>query len=228
MQTCFFTVWVSILWISIVQCNNIGKKQNSQTVPLCMHCANTTDQLLIVTDEARDENGAVSRNNALEEFVSQKLGEMVDIYSKLQNSGVVNIDMLVFIDNDDLKQLCQELGLSFGEKMKFKTEIRKLKEQYGQKRKNTVIMNSCGEQSEIEPIDLALKQFNESQHIFEGYSNEIDDIIANTKTQINTEIDTVIKSLESTKQYLHQKLDEWKLRKLENVNKICANIIEYN
>ena len=88
--------------------------------------------------------------------------------------------------------------------MKFKASIRELQNRYGPK--HTIVTISAEAQSEIDKIDLALKQSNDLQHLFEAHFNEIDDTIANAKTQINAEIDTIIKALQNRKKSLHQKV----------------------
>ncbi len=167
----------------------------------------------VLTEEGSGENDAqVSPFNPpqLQEFIATQLGEINNLYNKLIGCGIKNIKTLIYIDNDDLKELCNELKLSFSNKMKFKAEIRELKDLYKPKKEianQSFITITENEQFYLNKLQLLLKQSNDLKYIFATHSNQIDNEIINAKTKIDNTINNIIKTLKIRQKTLHTKVN---------------------
>eukprot|EP01084_Bolivina_argentea_P110322 197029_1 len=163
------------------------------------------------------------------EFKDDKVSN--DIYSQLVEMEIVDIQTLVLTDDDDLNDLCKDMNLKGAKKIKFKALIRKQKQLYQSKQPQQpqhIVTISKKEQAEIDKIDLALKQADSIHHLFEEHFNEIEQHTETTKLVLNQQFDSIFKALQTRQKMIANKIDEWKLNKLECVNKETSNIIAYN
>eukprot|EP01083_Nonionella_stella_P112832 332344_1 len=181
-------------------------------------------------EEDNEGSSSTSNKPTLKEFLSREMGQSgAQILTNLESKvGITDIDSLIFIFEGDLNELCQALGLPFGDKIRFKAAVSKLQHTFKPKQPQTIVTISPKEQSRIDQIDMAMKQSNGLQTLFQKHLNQIDDHIASAESQVNTQIDAVIESLQLRKKALHQNLNEWKLGKLDAINKEMANIWEYH
>eukprot|EP01084_Bolivina_argentea_P064134 117006_1 len=181
-------------------------------------------------EEDNEGSSSTSNKPTLKEFLSREMGQSgAQILTNLESKvGITDIDSLIFIFEGDLNELCQALGLPFGDKIRFKAAVSKLQHTFKPKQPQTIVTISPKEQSRIDQIDMAMKQSNGLQTLFQKHLNQIDDHIASAESQVNTQIDAVIEALQSRKKALHQNLNEWKLGKSDAINKEIANIWEYH
>eukprot|EP01083_Nonionella_stella_P234304 824868_1 len=177
--------------------------------------------------EEDNDVSSISSKPTLKAFLSQEMGQSaVQIHTNLvSNVGITDIDSLIFIFESDLNELCQELGLKFGDKIKFKSAVSKLQHTFKPKQFVTI---SSKEQPHIDKINIAIKQANDLQTALQKHLNRIDDHIASAESQVNAQIDGVIESLQRRKKTLQQNLNEWKLGQLDTINKEMAKIWEYH
>eukprot|EP01084_Bolivina_argentea_P283975 486516_1 len=117
-----------------------------------------------------------------------------DIYSKLVEMEIADIQTLILIDEADLNDLCGELKLKFNEKIKFKSLMRKQKKLHEPKQLSYIVPISKHEQSQINKIDTALKTADSIQHLFETHFNEIEQHTTTTKSMVNQKFDIIFKS----------------------------------
>ena len=165
------------------------------------------------THEGGEANESTSEPSSsdkptLQELISRELGQSANtIYTKLTTEiGITKIDSLIFMDLSDLNELCTALNLSFGEKLKFKAAIIKLQQLFKPQQPQSIVTISSKEEKMIQKIDVAIKQSNDIQNILEQHFNTIDDNTSTVKTQIHTEIDNAIKSLQNREKLLYQQV----------------------
>ena len=58
----------------------------------------------------------------------------------------------------------------------------------------------------IDPLELAITQSNDLQHILEKYSNQLDNEVNDVKNNINNQFNTMIEQLNQRKQVLLQQV----------------------
>eukprot|EP01084_Bolivina_argentea_P197897 339025_1 len=88
------------------------------------------------------------------EFQNPTLSD--EIYSKLIEHDIKELDILIFSDDNDLNKLYNELNLSLGNTMKFKALIRRLKNKNASSPNSNIVPITTKEQNEINKIESAL------------------------------------------------------------------------
>eukprot|EP01084_Bolivina_argentea_P269857 458746_1 len=152
--------------------------------------------------------------------------QLSEIYPKLESHGMHNLDIFLFMEPNEMNELCKLINLDFVTSMKFKTAIRKLQDSRHKTQQN-IIAITMKEQNEIDKILFLLNQCNDIQSIFEKHFIEIDENVINIKGEINTKFIEIHKKLEIQKQNLFKQIDEWKLKKLQIINQETENINKY-
>eukprot|EP01083_Nonionella_stella_P289740 985967_1 len=187
------------------------------------------------TDEGEGEQeGSSSNKPTLKEFLRGTLSANSDaIHTKLTSAlGIDDVDPLIFCDEQDLNELCQTLQLPFGDRIKFKAGIRKLKLKFQPQLQSQpqpqMITISHSEQSIIDKLNTALKQTNEVKQLFERHVNTVDKHVTTIKGQMDTQIDNLIQALQDKKTALYRSLEEWKSGQLEAIRQETAQIAQYH
>ena len=163
----------------------------------------------VSTQEGDGENDAKSSDKpTLKEFISRELGQNADqIYTKLTSEfSITDIDTLIYCKDEHIDELCKELKLAFGEKLKFSAGIRKLKSMYQPQSPQAIVTISKQEQTMIDKVNLGIKQANDIQQILEKHFNSVDDHLSAIKSQVDAKIDAVMLSLQNRKKSLHQQV----------------------
>ena len=184
-----------------------------------------TAHLIIDTPKTGENEALSSHKPTLKEFLSQELGENADqIYHKLCiELSITDIDSIIFTKEDHLEQLCELLQLTFVEKLKFTAGVRKLELLFNR----SFVTISKQEQNTIDRLNLELKKATDTQQTFEQYFDTIDEHLSSLKSQINTEIANAITLLQDRKKLIYKQLDEWKLQKIEDINRQIVRVVEY-
>ena len=159
-----------------------------------------------------DDNNSDNKTDSLDTASVKKFflngGVSESVYSKLVNIGLIEAHHFLFMQDNDINDLCNELNLNFGEKIKLKTTIRAFKQKYSKKNNNNVniIRITNNEQNYIDKIENGIKLTDDLQHLFEKYFNQIDDKIINIKSNIDNKFESIYKSLKKQQKSLHKKV----------------------
>ena len=128
------------------------------------------------------------------------------IHTKLIENGMESLDLLIFMDDNGLNELCDLLQLNGFNKIKFKSIIRKFQSKHKSKNKQNLIRVTTNEQKEINKIENIINQINSTQQLFEKYHTQIDENVANTLTNIDEKIKQIFKLLQDRQKSLHKEV----------------------
>eukprot|EP01083_Nonionella_stella_P302814 1045590_1 len=156
-----------------------------------------------------------------------------DIYSKLEEEGIDDLQTLVLSSEKDLDDLCNDMKLRTGKKMKFKAMIRKKQyqqHQQHQKQQNSQkIVISMKEQSQMNKVQQTLEQCRNMENVLESYSNQVEKHCTETKSQIEELFETAVVEILKRKQTaLKTQVEEWKSKTLEQTNEEVSKIATYS
>lgn len=142
---------------------------------------------------------------------------------KLEENEIATIDMFTKLNETELNSLCDKLELNEEDKEKLK----QLHQKQVNSNKLSPPMTKRSTKTSTKANDNNLPQINDMQHILEQYFTEIEGGCNNAKQAIDQKFQEIIAALTSKQKQLHQRIDEWKLNQLENVNKEISNIMQY-
>eukprot|EP01083_Nonionella_stella_P183072 660591_1 len=155
-----------------------------------------------------------------------------DIYSKLEEEGIDDLQTLVLSSEKDLDDLCNDMKLRTGKKMKFKAMIRKKQyqqHQQQQKQQSQKIVISMKEQSQMNKVQQTLEQCRNIEKVLESYSNQVEKHCVETKSQIDELFETVVIEILKRKQnLLKTQVEEWKSKTLEQTNVEISRMVAYS
>eukprot|EP01084_Bolivina_argentea_P117966 209390_1 len=167
--------------------------------------------------------------STLNKFLSEH-GISNDICRKLADQDI-GWDELLWLETEDLETLCgkDQLKLPFKQKLKFKTAVKTLQSLYKLKEKSlsNIVLVTMNEQNSLDKIKNELKNSQNVQTLLENHFIEIDDHSQKLNEKVDKEFDYIINKIKQRKQSLYKKIEEWKLNKLESVNKNISNITQY-
>eukprot|EP01084_Bolivina_argentea_P157656 274712_1 len=169
------------------------------------------------------ENPATN-GSSLKMLLCQK--HLTHVYEKLMKNEIT-ADTLLFLNDKNIDELCVELNLSVMEKLKFISCLKKLKLQIMPSQNSIFIPITFDDKKCIDKIEFNMKQCDDLQNILEKYFNEIDSNVIITKKQVDEKINNIIVQLRQRQKSLLQQIDQWKLNKLDEINRETSNIIQY-
>eukprot|EP01084_Bolivina_argentea_P110325 197035_1 len=140
----------------------------------------------------------------------------------------LDISELILTETNDLNELCQDMKLKGATKIKFKALIQKQKQLklLNTIRPKQIITISSNEQKEINKIEISLKQNNDLHHLLETHFNDIEQHSITTTSLINQTFNNIFKQLKKRQKSLNNTISQWKLDKLEEINKEISEISE--
>eukprot|EP01083_Nonionella_stella_P023856 65977_1 len=135
--------------------------------------------------------------------------------TKLKENEISSLSDLLALNDTAFISLCDKLQLNDSDTAKLK-HLR-------QSRKNKInrIISKKTNQSNA-------AQLNDVQHLLERYFTEIEDCCTTANQDIDTKFQEIISKLTAKQNALHQHINEWKLNRLQNINKEIENIEQYN
>eukprot|EP01084_Bolivina_argentea_P022604 42013_1 len=148
-----------------------------------------------------------------------------DIHSWLVDMEF-GLEELLLMDEKDLDEICGNMNLKGTSKIKFKILVRKQKKLKEAAQPKHIVTISKIEQAQRNKIDTTLKNSEELHHLFEIYFNEIEEHALKTTSVANQKFDKIFKALQMRQKLLNNKIAEWKLNTLEQVNNNVSNIVK--
>ena len=147
---------------------------------------------------------------------------LYDLYVKLDKNGLMDNDLILFLDEKEVDELCHDVKLSKLDIFKFKSIIRKM-------RHDNVIEISTVEQTAFQRIKNYLIDTAEIKNVLKTYTiNDINNTAKNLDKQIDIKFEKIIQKLKSEKEQLHQKIDKWKTKKIEIIKYAAKDVAEYS
>ena len=139
------------------------------------------------------------------------LSHIPNIYAKLEEQGMTDINIFLHIQRDELDVLCgkdQGIGLNFMEAMKFKTAIRTLQSELAPKQQEKIVTVHVSEQERkgLYEMEFASRQANGIQNVFSNHLNGIEDNAAQIQSVVDQEFGKIFKKLETRKQSLYKQV----------------------
>ena len=150
--------------------------------------------------------GSVDSQSSLLGCLQNEFSDQVarEIYTKLTDEDIDDLQTLILTDDKDLDDLCKEMKLKGGKKIKFKAMIRKQKAIYAQQQpqKRNVITISTTEQTQFAKIEQVLKQTDDMQHLYESYVNQVEQHCVNMKNQMHNKVESIITAIQTHERLL--------------------------
>jgi len=155
-----------------------------------------------------DEEMMTLRECVYNEFKDENVA--ADIYQKLQEMDIADLHTLETIDEDDMNDLCKEMGLNGIKKIKFKSLIRKQKEiKQSQQQTNiqpNIITISAIEHAEIDKIEQYTQKSNGLRKSLESYINQIEQHCNHLQSQTEAKFASIIEELQQRHQSINNEV----------------------
>ena len=131
-----------------------------------------------------------------------------DIYAKLCDSDMADLETLIEIDEEDMNKVCEMMELDGFNKIKFKAFIRKQKKLHQLKLPITenIITISTIEQNEINKIEDYIQKTNGLRQLFESYANDLDQNSIDLKSKIADKFTTIIQKLQQRNEAINDQV----------------------
>eukprot|EP01084_Bolivina_argentea_P261794 442558_1 len=172
------------------------------------------------------ESEQLSEKATLEECLSH----IPVVYDKLKEIGMIDIDIFIYIKDKDLEEMCDKdrLNLNWKQRIKFISAINKLKHKYNTKKALQIVPVSRKEQLAMNKLKEGLKQCDDLQSVLEAHFNRIEDEVIKMKQNAADECDKLTTAVNDRKKSLFRQIEEWKVQKLESVNKEISELMEHH
>ena len=128
-----------------------------------------------------------------------------NIYQKLQEMDIADLHTLRTIDEDDMNDLCKEMGLNGIKKIKFKSLIRKQKEIKQSQQQNIITISSM-EHDEIDKIEQYTQKSNGLRKSLESYINQIEEHCNHLQSQTEAKFTSIIEKIQQRHQSINNEV----------------------
>merc|ERR1719295_1435634 len=151
--------------------------------------------------------------NAAPPSLKDALSKFPNEYSKLVEQGITELNDLLYVNDTELDEVCSGLELVGFKKIKFKSNIRSLRDQYAHRQSAPIIA-------------IAMKETDGARALLEKHLDQIDERVKTLKASVDEELQNIISSAQSRKEAVYAQIDAWKVEKEKTVNSEIADLVK--
>jgi len=171
-------------------------------------------------------NSSNETANAAPPSLKDALLKFPDEYSKLVEQGITELNDVLYVNDTELDEVCNGLELVGFKKIKFKSNIRSLRDQYAHRQSAPIVAISMQEQRDMKQIQFAMKETDGARALMEKHLDQIDERVKTLKASVDEEVQNIISSAQSRKEAVYAQIDAWKAEKEKTVNSEIADLVK--
>merc|ERR1719295_1586816 len=164
--------------------------------------------------------------NAAPPSLKDALSKFPNEYSKLVEQGITELNDVLYVNDTELDEVCNGLELVGFKKIKFKSNIRSLRDQYAHRQSAPIVAISMQEQRDMKQIQFAMKETDGARALLEKHLDQIDERVKTLKASVDEAVQNIISSAQSRKEVVYAQIDAWKAQKEKIVNSEIADLVK--
>lgn len=140
-----------------------------------------------------------------EPSLQEAFGNLPGIYSKLMQLGITTLSDILGLNDQELDELSGRdmLALVGPLKLKFKSNVRVLRNKYGLPRNGPLVTISKTERAALQSLDVAIKQADGLDNVFKYYLRQIEQREMKMRTSVDEKTEFIIRALQMWNEKKH-------------------------